>query len=338
MRLPFPEALVASVTACDVPMFRNARVKLTAGYTVGIAMIMAAFSMALYLALQQALVGNLEMGGNASPQLENTVVAADLARVRLALLTVNFAGWIISALISSIVARRTLRPIEESIERQSRFAAHASHELRSPLSAIKGEIEATLAQQRRVEAYRETLTRVNTEVDHLERTVRSLLELARASSGQHTAWIECRAVQAALQEMAEPLRARMAEVRTRLVVEVPPDLYATLDWDRVALVIRNLLDSAAQHTGEDGEIRLVARSRRQDLELEVFASGPHVTPADRPHLFVPFYRGRGGDPDLGTGIGLALCEWVVRAQGGTIAVHNFPRGVCFRLRLPHVMK
>lgn len=315
-------------------MFRSARVKLTAAYTIGIAVIMAAFSVVLYIALGQALAGNLEAPGGASAQLEQAILGSELARARIALLAINLAGWSVSALVSWIVAGRTLRPIEQSLERQRRFAAHASHELRTPLTVIKGEIEVTLARQRSPEAYREILKRVDGEVDHLEATVRSLLDLARSGASQVRVRTAPRAIGETLEEIAAPFRTRSREKEVRIVVEAPGDLRATLDWNRIDLVIRNLLDNALRHTSESGLIRLRARRYGSHLELTVFNSGAAVAPDDLPHLFVPFYRGRGSDPESGTGLGLALCDWVTQAEGGSIAVHNVPDGVRFTVRLP----
>jgi len=102
-------------TVCAVPMFRSARVKLVTAYTIGIPLIMALFLVALYLALQQALMGNLEVEGSATAQLEHAILATELTRVRLALLAVNLAGWAISALVSYLVAARTLRSIEAAL-------------------------------------------------------------------------------------------------------------------------------------------------------------------------------------------------------------------------------
>lgn len=315
-------------------MFRSARVQLTVAYTLGIALIMAAFSVALYLALRQALAGNLEAPGTASVQLEQAILGSELARARIALLAINLLGWSVSALVSWVVAGRTLRPIEASLERQRRFAAHASHELRTPLTVIKGEIEVTLARSRQPEEYRKTLERVDSEVDHLESTVRDLLALARSSTSRPSHLVSYRVVGEALEEMVAPFRTRATEKQAPILVETPAGLGATLDWGRLDLVIRNILENALRHTPRGGLIRLTARRHGKDLEVMVFNRGEPVARDDLPHLFVPFYRGRDSDPESGTGLGLALCEWVLQAEGGRIAVHNMPEGVGFVLRLP----
>lgn len=315
-------------------MFHSARITLTVAYTIGIAVIMAAFSVALYVALQQALAGNLEAPGTASAQLEQALLGSELARARIALLAINLVGLSVSALVSWIVAGRTLQPIQQSLDRQHRFAAHASHELRTPLTVIKGEIEVTLARPRRLEVYRETLQRVDGEVDHLEATVKSLLDLARSTAPESVPRASTRSVWSALQEMAAPFQATAGDRHLQLLVEASPDHEATLDWGRITLVMRNLLDNALRHTPAGGSIVVTARHRGRDLELTVFNNGAGVAADDLPHLFVPFYRGRGSDPETGTGLGLALCEWIVQAEGGRIAVHNVADGVLFTLRLP----
>lgn len=315
-------------------MFRSARFKLTITYTVGIAVIMAAFSLLLYLTLQRALAGNLEVEGNAGAHFEQALLATELGRARLTLLLVNLVSWLLAALISYFVAGRTLRPIEAALDRQQRFTAHASHELRTPLTVIRGEIEVTLARCRPAAAYRETLERVNAEVEQLESIISDLLRLTRAYTPRRTD----REVAAVLRPVSQPFATRAGARGVKLVLEAAPQLVAALDWTSIEHVLRNLLDNALRHTPEGGEIRLEAHAHRNILELSVFNSGTAIAREDLPHLFLPFYRGRDSDAEAGTGLGLALCEWIVRQQGGSIRAVNVPDGVRFVVRLPHAVK
>lgn len=318
------------------PMIRSARVKLTLAYTCGIALMMAAFSVALYIALQNVLIGNLDVGGNATPQVEQAVLEADLARARLVLLGVNIAGWVLSAIVSYIVAGRTLRPIEAAVERQRQFTAHASHELRTPLTVMKGEIDVTLARMRSAEEYRRVLSLVNVEVDTMERSVHDLLALAQIEASSLAVERERRTVAAVIDEVMSPLRPRLEMRDIRLVTDVPPNLEASLDWERIRHLLRNLVENAVRHTPPGGEIRIEVREQRGDLELTVFNSGSQIAVHDLPHIFVPFYRGRGSSRGTGSGLGLALCDWVVRAHNGSIMAQNRSGGVAFVVRLPGV--
>jgi signal transduction histidine kinase len=312
------------------PVFHSARLKLTLAYTVGIALIMAAFSVALYI----VLAGNIDIPGSGTERADQAIQAAQLARIRLVIAAVNVAGWVLAAGVAYVIAGRTLRPIAAALARQRQFTAHASHELRTPLTVMKGEIDVSLARERAPEQYRETLSRIDAEVVHLEQMVADLLDLAELDARQETLNRECRAVGDVLREVVEPLTPQLSQHRLHLVVDIPAPLEANLDWTRVRHLARNLVENAIQHTPPLGEIRISGRQRGKDLELIVFNTGAPIADSDLPHLFVPFYRGKGSDPDGGTGLGLALSDWVARAHGGSIMAQNCNGGVSFIVRLP----
>lgn len=317
-------------------VIHSARLKLALTYTLGIALIMAAFSIALYLVLQWALAGNLEAGGNAGAHLEQLILETELARARLALAGLNMVGWLLSAAISYLVAGRALRPIEASLARQRQFTAHASHELRTPLTIMKGEIDVTLARERPSTEYRHVLSRINDEVDRMNTSVSDLLALAQVEGRDVTADQERMRVQDGIAAVVELLAPRFAKDEIRFEMCIPPELEAVLDWPRVRHLVQNLLDNALRYTPPGGTIGLSAGAHGRDLQLDVWNSGSRIASTDIPHLFMPFYRGMGSNADSGAGLGLALCDWVARAHGGSISVRNQANGVCFTVKLPHV--
>jgi signal transduction histidine kinase len=315
-------------------VFRSARLKLTLVYTLAIAVVMAVFSVALYFAIASAISGNLEVPESLSAQAEHALVEAQLARARWVLLGINVAGWAVAAVASYVFAGRTLAPLAAAMARQRQFTAHASHELRTPLTVIKGEIDVTQARERSPELYRETLDRIDAEVMHLESVVGDLLALARLEAGHDYAERRRGNVAAAVHEVLEPFRVPAGGRDISVEATVSPQLEATLDWPRVRHLLTNLIDNAVRHTSRGGRIRVGAGQHGRYLDLAVFNSGPPIDPADLPHLFVPFYRGSESHSSNGTGLGLALCDWIVRTHHGSIAARNVDGGVSFDVRLP----
>jgi signal transduction histidine kinase len=315
-------------------VFRSARLKLTLVYTLAIALVMAVFSVALYFAIASAISGNLEVPDALGARAEQALIDAQLARARLALLGINLAGWVVAAAASYVFAGRTLAPLEAAMARQRQFTAHASHELRTPLTVIKGEIDVTRARERSPALYRETLDRIDTEVMHLESVVSDLLALARMEAGHDYAERRSGNVAAAVGEVVEPFRLPVGNKHITVEATVPTQLEATLDWPRVRHLLTNLIDNAVQHTAPGGRIQIAAAQHGRYIDLAVFNSGPPIDPADLPHLFVPFYRGQEGPSYTGTGLGLALCDWIVRTHHGSIIARNLDGGVSFDVRLP----
>ncbi len=315
-------------------MFRSARLKLTLLYTLAIAAIMALFSIALYIAISTATSSNTEVPESVTPAVEQSILDAQLARARLALVGINVVGWAVVASASYVVAGRTLAPIERALTRQHQFTAHASHELRTPLTVIKGEIDVTRARERSPEHYQQALERIDAEVIHLDTIASDLLALARMEGMDERAERQRRNVAAVIAEVLNPLRPTVHERNIGITLVVSSDLEATLDWNRIRHLLTNLMDNAIQHTPADGEIRIGAARVGKNVEFDVFNSGSFIEPDDMPHVFLPFYRGKVSDPETGTGLGLALCEWIARLHGGTIQARNMAEGVQFTARLP----
>ncbi len=315
-------------------MFRSARIKLTLAYTLVIALVMAAFSVALYLSIATATANTLDVPDPATVQAEHAVLSAELARARLALLGINVAGWLVAATASYLVAGRTLAPLESALARQRQFTAHASHELRTPLTIMKGEIDVTMARERSPEQYRETLTRLDDEVIHLEQMTGTLLTLAQAQEARRASECSVGDVGELVHDIVCSFSQRAEDAGILLDTSLPPQLRANLDWPHVRHLLTNLLDNALRHSKRGGTVRVSAAPHGRILELTVFNTGAQIAPQDLPHLFVPFYRGKGSSSGGGAGLGLALADWIARSHGGSVAVHNQLDGVSFTVRLP----
>jgi signal transduction histidine kinase len=311
-------------------VFRSARLKLTLAYTLGIALIMATFSVALYV----ALAGNIDLPGSAGEHADQAIRAAQLSRIRLVLASVNAVGWLLAAGLSYLIAGRTLRPIEASLARQRQFTAHASHELRTPLTVIKGEVDLAFARERTAAQYQSTLHLIDAEVEHLGTLVDDLLELAGLEASERLPQREHREMGRPIREVVALLCARLSERQVRVVLDIPPNLEASLDWGRIRHLLTNLLENAVERTPVGGEIRISACAHDTSVSLSIFNSGPAIADTDLPHVFLPFYRGKGNNPEGGTGLGLALCDWIARAHGGSITVQNLADGVSFVVLLP----
>lgn len=220
--------------------------------------------------------------------------------------------------------------LDQAFARQRRFVSDASHELRSPLTAIRGQLEVLA----RVEsASREDVRRVEAiairEIGRVERLVDDLLALARLDEGAGPA-PRTLAVAPFLRELAgEPgtAAAELGEL-TEGTVEADPDL--------LAQVVRNLLSNARRHAGPEGRVLLSARAAGGGLTIAVDDDGPGIPPAQRERVFDRFHRNEPGRDRAsgGSGLGLGIARSIVAAHGGRIWVEDSALGgarVCFEL-------
>jgi signal transduction histidine kinase len=221
-------------------------------------------------------------------------------------------------------------------ERQRRFVADASHELKSPLAAVQAELEVALAHPDQAD-WEATATRLLDEDRRMERLVADLLFLAQCDDGDAsllTAPAERVALDAVVVDEVARLGSRWA-VPVGVDIAVPRGGAAVAGREEhLARVVRNLLENAARHARSAVTVTL-RPTGEGDVELVVADDGPGIDPADRSRVFDRFTRlddARSRD-DGGSGLGLPIAREIVEAHGGRISVGDGPGGRLI-VRLP----
>jgi signal transduction histidine kinase/FixJ family two-component response regulator/HAMP domain-containing protein len=236
----------------------------------------------------------------------------------------------------------TLRDITERArleQAKSDFVATASHELRSPLTSIKGFIELleSTNSENLTERQHEFIRIVLQSTDRLVDLVNDLLDIARIESGQFE--IHARAVdlRATIEEVAALMQPRLLEKRQRLDLRIAePRIPALADPARVRQIVTNLMTNAHLYTGEDGSITVRLEGDRSATRITVADSGRGMSPEDLRRVFDRFYRGSGDErKSPGTGLGLAIVKSLVDMHGGAVDVSSeVGRGTTFTITLP----
>jgi two-component system OmpR family sensor kinase len=231
-----------------------------------------------------------------------------------------------------------LARVEHVFEAQRRFTADASHELRSPLSRLRAELEVTLRRPRERPEYEEALRSCLAEVARLSRLTEALLMLARLDAGESRETPrENVALAPILGEVAARLGGGDRARDVSVVLEAPADIRVDVAPAAVSLVISNVLDNAIKFSPAGGKVTIEAFVEADAAVVAVSDTGPGVPEEERPPHFERFYRGsaaRATDVP-GVGLGLAICRLVVESQGGSIALLSAPGGgASIRIRLP----
>ncbi|MBI2511120.1 MAG: HAMP domain-containing protein [Opitutae bacterium] len=234
------------------------------------------------------------------------------------------------------VLNNTFARLETSFAEQRQFTADASHEVRTPLTVIISEAQASLARPRTGQEYRETLEVCLEAAQDMRRLAESLLDLARLDSGQEAN----RRSACDLAEIADgcvALVRPLAEARSVTIAAELASAPLTGDPARLRQVLVNLLDNAIYYNYERGAVTV--RTRREDgvAVVEVADTGSGIAPDDVPHIFQRFYRANRArtQTERRAGLGLAIVHSIVEAHGGTIAVKSqLGLGTTFTVRLP----
>ncbi|WP_432377462.1 sensor histidine kinase [Duganella sp. P38] len=230
-----------------------------------------------------------------------------------------------------------LARIENGVEAQRRFTADASHELRSPLSRLRAEIEITLRRPRDSGDYVVALRSCLEEVERLTMLVEELLMLARLDAGHERAPAELAPLPELVSEIVMRLHAQASERDIDVMVADEMTQPAMVDPGPVGLVLRNLLDNAIKFSPQNSRVTLRVNTENGQAVLSIADQGPGLDKAELPYVFDRFFRGarmRAGEVE-GFGLGLALSQAIMQAHGGRIEVANQRGGgALFTLYLP----
>jgi len=225
----------------------------------------------------------------------------------------------ISAFVAWILAGRALGPIEAGYESQRRFMADASHELRTPVAILQGEVDVALARpQRDAAEYRETLEVMQRAIRQLARVVRDLFLLARADVGtlrmQRTRFYLDEAIASCVRGARTLAQSRGIELVERHDGEMPIEA----DEDLIKEMLFNLIDNAIKYGG--GAVDISAHSIDDAYEIEVRDHGGGIPRDEQTLIFERFYRVQhSGD---GAGLGLPIARWIARAHGGDVVLRS----------------
>jgi two-component system heavy metal sensor histidine kinase CusS len=226
-----------------------------------------------------------------------------------------------------------LARLENSFTKLSQFSADLAHELRTPISNIRGEAEVTLTRPRTLEDYRSVVESIAAECERLSGIVDNLLFLARAEA------VDCQiernvfAARPAIEKIAAYYRTIAEERGISITNKGEGEVYAdALLFDRA---LSNLLDNALRFTPNGGRITIATETKPTRIELAVADTGCGIHPHHLPHLFDRFYRVDSSRSSQGAGLGLALVKSITDLHGGSVAVASeVDRGTTVTLTFP----
>jgi len=227
----------------------------------------------------------------------------------------------------------TLQRQEE--ERRS-MLADIAHELRTPLSVLRGNLEAML--DGLLEPRHEQLSVLHEQSVALSRLIDDLRTLSLAAEGHLELHRQPTDVAELARRVVGEMEAGAKEREIALSVEAPESLpRPALDSDRIGQVLRNLIDNALRYTPASGRVRVTVRPQAQRVTVTVSDTGAGIAREDLPHVFDRFYRADGSRTRAtgGSGLGLAIVKQLVEAHGGEVRAESDPgRGSVFSFALP----
>lgn len=329
-------------------MFQSATVKLTAWYLLILMSISLLFSVIIYQVASSEISTRLEslQLGILRESHIRTLPQYDLQELRnfqaqkaatsllVGLFYANILILAAGGIISYLLARRTLGPIQRAHEAQSRFTSDASHELRTPLAAMKTELEVALRDPDVTkEEMRELLTSNLEEVDKLSKLSHTLLQLSRLD---HSA---IKKERVSLDDVVREVIERYDKTSSRIsLTPHSKPLFVLAHKESITELVTILVDNAIKYSDAGSVIDVTLKKQNRKGTLSISNSGKGIKPEDLPHIFERFYRAdasRTGGSKSGYGLGLSLAKQIVELHEGDLTASSAPGALTtFTVSLP----
>jgi heavy metal sensor kinase len=233
--------------------------------------------------------------------------------------------------INGMIAR-----LESSFKRISEFTADASHELKTPLCALRGEAEVLLSKGRNPEEYQEGLAHFIERVDYLNRMINDLILLSKFDSSQAELNMAPLRLDLLIKELCSLFEVLAEQKKISLQIGNLPEIMVMGDKLRLQQLFTNLIDNAIKYTSE-GSIRISVEKNEENAVVQVVDTGIGIPQGEQENIFKRFHRidKSRSKENGGVGLGLSIAEWVAHAHHGRIEVHSeLNRGSTFTVYLP----
>jgi signal transduction histidine kinase len=320
-----------SGTVSEDKLFFKARLKLTALYILIVAIICFGFSIFLYQSIERNLkdASDDDFTDVTSRQhfVQNT-----LSSIEGELILADIFILIVTAGFSFVLAGKTLKPIQRSVEAQKAFAANASHELRTPLAVMRNDIEVYLRNQTpSKETTRGTMNSNLEEINRMSGIVEDLLLLARSDNKIPIERTDIN-INDLVKNMLDRIKSIADEKNIKLTY-VPSGPFniqgAKKSLERMIL---NILQNAIDHTQSGGSINAKVEKDGSQINIYITDTGSGIAPEKLPHIFKRFYKGDSGN---GTGLGLSIVKGIVDQHKGDVSIESIlGKGATVMVKLP----
>jgi signal transduction histidine kinase len=300
-----------------------------------------------------------------------SVVQASLAAGSLAVLLAAFVGWLVSRQVTSPLTalaqvtqdmaagdlsvradpratgefgelgasfNRMAERISATVGALRKFASDASHELKTPLTALMTDLELAQENDAASKGRDAYLQRAQEQVQRLAHLMDNLLDLSHLEAGTPEGQPAPVNLTALFREAGETFAAQAEQRDQGFDLDLPQeDLIVVGHADQLRRAVANLVDNAIKFNRPGGVVKLQLRLLDGQVEIRVSDSGIGIPPEDLDQLFMRFHRGRNSAAYNGSGLGLAIVQTTVKAHGGQVWAENNPSGgACFTIRLPRV--
>lgn len=306
-------------------MFKQARLRLTGWYLIIIMMVSLAFTSVIYRAATLELNRFARAQQNrfamrpSPPPFDEDLLSEVKSRLFKALVLINLGILSSAALLGYYLSGKTLKPISEMMDEQYRFVSDASHELKTPLTAMKSTLEVTLRDPKMgLGEAKKTLETSLDEVNDLQKLAEGLLELSGNTGYDKHEKVKLNQIVHESIKMLEPLtNSRKIEIVTTL-----PKVVIIGESETLKRAITTIIDNAIKYSQAKSKIYISTKTSGKEVRLQIRDEGIGIEENEIPSIFNRFYRSDKARNTDGHGLGLSIAKRTVESQNGEIQVES----------------
>ena len=336
-------------------MFKQARLKLTLWYVLIISVISFFFSLLIYGLINNEITrfansqrNRIErqfviQNPNFYRQPPNNLIDQDLIkesrqRLRISLLVINGIIIIVSGSLSYFLAGLTLKPIQKMSEDQKRFISDASHELRTPITAMKSLFEVSLRDKNLdLKEAKKVIGSGIEQSDRLKNLSDSLLELSRLEINHIESQFQVVSLKKIISESVSQIKPKADTKKIKIISKIA-NTKTFGDQNRLIEFFTIFLDNAIKYSPDDTEIKIISKTIGKKNLIKIIDQGIGIDQKDLPKIFDRFYQAdnsRTKTDNSGYGLGLSIAQKIIESHHGSIKVSSEPNiGTKFIIYLP----
>ena len=315
----------ALVTGSKADLFSSARLRLTAYYLLIMTGVLVIFSAVLYFSFAYVLKDNIDTQFPDVPDQGDLAIVQTMSDAKDGVVVIDLTAFALTIVLGYSLAGRTLRPIEDVLERQKEFSANASHELRTPLAVMKSESEIALNNPKTSTADLRAVIESNLEeINRMSQMTENLLKLSRVETKKEKIYFSEIELGEFVREAANRISSRTSQKGVSIEVEKTDSGKILGNRDDLVSVASNLIQNGVDYNKPGGAVRVSVENSRQEMRLVVEDNGLGISEDDLPHIFERFYKADKSHSRnfSNAGIGLSIVKRIIDKHNGSIKIES----------------